>query len=444
MQIAALVLAFVLILVLVTRRTALWVSLLAGTIVMGVVSLMPAHELVSSVAAGLFNLRTLNLVLSVAAITTLAEVLKRYGLLDALVRSMTHLLGGAGLAVMAVPSVIGTLPVQGGAILSAPMVDGLGSRLGLDPRRKAAVNLVFRHAWYFVAPFAPSLVLAAQLAGVELGRLILWHVPFAAVMLIAGYLVVVRPSGSRAGRIASPPDTDGAGSAVDVECAAAGGPLDPTGVAGAAPPPDYDDARAALVDFARASSPLVVGVALSLGVGPLRLPLCASVGLGLLLALFLSRKHEAFRLCGLPAVRDGLQWGVLAAMAVVMVFSQVMEDSGAAAALVDLLVDSGLPSWVLMLALPAAIGFIGGTPTVPVGISFPALLPLAGPGQVLAAAAVLYTSGFISYFVSPVHLCQILSAEYFEVHLPDIYRQYWPVIAALLCCSAAYVLLFLA
>jgi len=451
MPIAALILAFVLVLLLVTRRVALWISLSAAAITLGLVSGMSPGDLASSAAASLASPRTISLVLSVAAITTLAEVLKRYGLLAALVRSITCLLGRADLAVMAVPSIIGALPVQGGAILSAPMVDGLGSELGLGPKHKAAVNLIFRHVWYFIAPFSPSLILGAQLAGVELGRLILWHVPFTLAAVTVGYLVVVRGAARRSGpaspEIAEPAAALDPTAAPAVDPGAAGSP--PGGVVsrepdGPAAPLPYPNKAAALVEFVRASSPLVVGVALSLGLGPVRLPLYASIGLGLVLALFFSRKHESFRSLGLPAVWDGLQWSILGAMAAVMVFSGVMADSGATSALVDVLVGSGLPSWVLMLVVPAAMGFIGGTPTVPVGISFPALLPLAGPGQVLAAAAVIYTSGFISYFVSPIHLCQILSMEYFGVYLPDLYRHYWPVVAATLGCSVTYIILFLA
>jgi len=204
MPIAALILAFVLVLLLVTRRVALWISLSAAAITLGLVSGMSPGDLASSAAASLASPRTISLVLSVAAITTLAEVLKRYGLLAALVRSITCLLGRADLAVMAVPSIIGALPVQGGAILSAPMVDGLGSELGLGPKHKAAVNLIFRHVWYFIAPFSPSLILGAQLAGVELGRLILWHVPFTLAAVTVGYLVVVRGAARRSGPASRP------------------------------------------------------------------------------------------------------------------------------------------------------------------------------------------------------------------------------------------------
>lgn len=373
---------------------------------------MAPGDLTASVWRALTDPGTVELLLGVAVITSLAGVLREFGLLDTMVRSVTRLVGGARLAIMAVPSIIGALPVIGGAILSAPMVDGLGDSLGLSRIRKAAVNLIFRHAWFFIAPFTPSLVLAARLAGVPLDALILRNLPFTAVMLVGGYLVLLqraRPTAAESAASADAGDTGGAGTA----------------------------RRAALAVFLTSASPLIVGVILSVGLGPLRPPIYLSVGLGLVLALILSRGHEGFRLLGLPAAWAGIQWKIVYAMAGVMVFSRVMTDSGASGALVSRLVGAGLPPWVLTLLLPMAVGFVSGVPTVHVGIALPVVLPLVHPDQLAAVTAVLYTSGFIAYFMSPVHLCQIFSGQYFGVSPTRLYREYWPVMVLMTACAVA-------
>ncbi len=419
MQLLGLFAAFVLIMVLVARRVGLEVSLLAGTAVLALTSGMPPAALAASACRGLLDPHTLQLVVSVGAITSLAGVMKSYGLLHRMVGAVTRLLGGLHLALMAVPSLVGALPVLGGAILSAPMVEGLGDRLGLSPLRKAAVNLVFRHAWFLMAPFTPALVLAAQLAKVDLGGLILRQTPLVLVMLTAGYLALLTRTGREpAAATRTRHSADGAEVSSETAAAAAAAPGE------------------AIREFFVSTSPLVVSVALCLGVGPVRLPLWASVGVGLVLALFLSRGHRDFTGLGLPAAWAGIQWRILLAMAAVMVFGRMMTDSGAADALVTWMVNSGLPSWLLMVVMPFTVGFVSGVPSLPVGISFPALLPLAPPGHLLGSAAILYTSGFVGYFVSPLHLCQILSSQYFGVTVASLYREYWPVIAAVTACLA--------
>ncbi len=413
MQLFGLALTFVVVLVLVGRRVALGWCLAVGTVLLALTSRMPWTALAGSVWSGLSQSETIELVLDVAGITSLAGVLKAFGLLDEMVESLTALAGGARLAIMAVPSLIGTLPVLGGAILSAPMVDGLGDRLGLSTPRKAAVNLVFRHAWFYVAPFSPSLVLAAELAHVPLGRLIFLQSPFALLMLVTGFAALLRQRDT--GRL---------------ETAAS----DPAPAARARLTP-----KAAVGPFLRSISPLILSVVLSVGAAPVCLPLYAAVGAGLALALLLSRRHPAFRWAGLPVAWASIQWEIVVTMASVMVFGRVMQDSGTSGALVDWLVGSGLPVWVLMLVLPLAMGYVSGAPAVPIGVSFPVLLPLAAPDRSLVTAAVLFVVGFQAYFVSPLHLCQVLSSQFFGVSVPRLYREYWPVTAVLALLTAVYV-----
>jgi hypothetical protein len=418
MPLVGLLLGFVTILVLVGRRVGIGIALLAGAATLALFSGLTPIEFTTIAWRGLSRRETVELVLDVAVITSLAGVLKRFGLLQTMVQSVTALLGGARLAIMAVPSLIGALPVLGGAILSAPMVDGLGDRLGLTQARKAAVNLVFRHAWFYIAPFAPSVVLAGRLADVPVGQLILRQAPCAAVMLLMGYLVLLR-------KLRSTPDT----LSDAMEPAAMTGGFTPATAAG---------------PLLRSASPIIVGVGLSFGAGPLNLPLYVTIGIGLGLALYLSRGRPGFRLGGLPAAWTSIQWNIVLTMAAVMIFGQVMRESGATAGLVDGLGRSGLPTWVLMLALPAVVGYAAGAPTVTIGVSFPALLPLAPAGHTADVAAVLYCAGFLAYFISPIHLCQVLSSQFFQVTVPRIYREYWPVALALAALTAAYALLVLA
>ncbi len=424
MQLVGLLLAFVVILILVGRHVRLGLCLLAGAAVLALASLMSPRDVALAVYHGLTKVEAVELMLDVAVITSLAGILKRFGLMDTMVRSLTVLVGGARLAIMAVPSLIGALSVVGGAALSAPMVDGLGDDLGLGPARKAAVNLFFRHAWFYVAPFAPSLVLASKVSGLPLGRLALQQVPFAVVMLVGGYALFL----ARAGR-SSGPGASGRGAA-PAEPAAS---RDDEG-------PDYPQGpREAAWPFLRSASPIIVGVILSLEPAGLKLPLYGGIGAGLALALLLSRRHPRCRLWGLPAAWAEIQWNLVLTMGAIMIFGQVLTDSGSSQALVAWLVASGLPAWVMMVVLPATVGYISGVPSIPVGVSFPVLMPLALPGHALGTATVLYSSSFIAYYVSPLHLCQVLTSQYFGVTIPRLYREYWPVVLALVALTGVYV-----
>ncbi len=99
------------------------------------------------------------------------------GYLDNMVRGLSGFLGNLKAAIMTVPALVGSMPVLGGAAVSAPLVDKLGDGLGLSPEKKAA-NLVFRHGMFFVFPFSPSMILVSNLLGVPVTSLLakLWPV----------------------------------------------------------------------------------------------------------------------------------------------------------------------------------------------------------------------------------------------------------------------------
>ena len=78
------------------------------------------------------------------------------GYLDKMVQGLQGFLGNLKASIMVVPALVGSMPVLGGAAVSAPLVDKLGEGLHLSPDRKAAINLVFRHGMFFVFPFSPT------------------------------------------------------------------------------------------------------------------------------------------------------------------------------------------------------------------------------------------------------------------------------------------------
>ena len=90
------------------------------------------------------------------------------------------------------------------------------------------------------------------------------------------------------------------------------------------------------------------------------------------------------------------------------------------------------------------IGFSSGLSSAMVGISIPLVTPfiLAG-GEVNGLAFLIaYGAGGRGYLLSPLHLCLILSAEYFKARLISVYRYLLPPAAAVLAGLVVIYLLF--
>jgi len=75
-----------------------------------------------------------------------------------------------------------------------------------------------------------------------------------------------------------------------------------------------------------------------------------------------------------------------------------------------------------MLFIPFIGGFFTGSNTANIGISFPLLLPLFPADNYIIFVGFTYFSGVLGYLISPVHLCLILTRDYFQCEIGKLYR----------------------
>jgi hypothetical protein len=332
---------------------------------------------------------TIEFALTVALIGLLARLMQEFELLGRMVDALVRLLRSTRAALVAVPGLIGLLPVLGGAVISAPLVDRLADRLEYPPERRAAINLVFRHVWFFVYPFGPSLILASQLTGVSVQSMAAYQWPIMVVAGVVGYWWLLRS-----------------------------GPREP------APAEPWNPGRD-LPSFLINGGPLLLSLALALIV---HLPLYVSLLGGILLATLLGSGHRKFRAA---TFLHGIDRRLVISMLMVMIFRGLMEAGGVIQHLVQSLTTYGWPKAVFFAVVPLLVGLISASQSTSVAICFPLLLPMLSPTDpLLPYVSLMFTVTFLSYFGSPLHMCQILTLEHFKCRILTVYRSYWPFLAA--------------
>jgi hypothetical protein len=78
---------------------------------------------------------------------------------------------------------------------------------------------------------------------------------------------------------------------------------------------------------------------------------------------------------------------------------------------------------LVLFALPFLVGLLTGITVAYVGITFPLLLPLMGGADPdLGMLVFAFAAGFAGVMFSPVHLCLVLTKDYFKADLSPIYR----------------------
>jgi len=385
---------------LLTRRWDLGLILLIDTALAALLYAYPPLKALSSAFQGLVSLDTFNLVGAVFLMLTLAELLRRTQSIENMVTALQTVVPDSRAVLAVIPALIGLMPMLGGAMFSAPMVNGIGTRLKLSPARKTFVNYWFRHAMEYVWPLYTSVLLTAALVGIAPNAFIAASYPLSLAAIAGGLLwgLMGVPRGDLAGN---------------------GGRK-----------------RAAWRDLLVSIWPLLLVILL---VVILQLHMLLSlVGVIVLFALV-----KRIGLRQWPEIlRRSFPLRTFSAVFGVMIFKRVVEDAGAVETIPAALGDLGLSPMLVGFVVPHLVGLLTGTPPAAIALSIPLVAPvMERTGLEPAVAAVwMFVGAFSGIMLSPLHLCLALTREYFGAYWGRLYRLIAPATALVVAVALVLVL----
>lgn len=340
---------------------------------------------------------TIKLFFALTLIRILEMVLREKQALAKMTEASRRLLRKKKAVIISMPMLIGLLPSLGGAYFSAPMVDESTKGLGMSPEEKGFINYWFRHPWEFILPLYPGVLLASAIAGIELRSLIFANMAYAALIVITGFLFGLRNIDSRQSAVGSQQPAEN----------------------------QTKDLRL-LLSFLPVAGILIMVMAL-------HIELHYAIGitvLGLVMFYRLSIKEIT------RALRHGFAIDVLVMIFGTMLFKFTMENSGAVMHLNRYFTESGIPVLSVLFMLPFITGLLTGLTVGFIGSTFPLIISLTG-GPHLNQLTFAFASGFAGVLLSPVHLCLVLTREYFKADIWGIYKKTIPSIVIVM--AAAFV-----
>ena len=142
------------------------------------------------------------------------------------------------------------------------------------------------------------------------------------------------------------------------------------------------------------------------------------------------------------ALRRGTEFQIVTLIVGVGAYKHLLDAAAIVDAIPPFLLRMNLPEVVVIAAVPLIIGLITGVTLAFIAVSFPLLIPLMGGPDVNMELVMLgFAAGFVGCLLSPVHLCLVLTREYFGASWGGIYRMLLPACAAIMVVAALIVLL---
>jgi len=121
----------------------------------------------------------------------------------------------------------------------------------------------------------------------------------------------------------------------------------------------------------------------------------------------------------------GIKLPMVIAIIGIMLYKNTVNDIDEIFIFLNSLLNNGMPLELLIFITAAIVCFPLASVNPGIAILFPMILPLAPNYEMkLLYAMFIYTSSFIFYYISPLHMCQVLTLEYFNVKLKELYRNY--------------------
>ncbi len=366
------------------RQMNIGTVMLIDSLLLLLVYRVPQSAAFNAVFIGAFSSSTMNLILLLYLIIVLERSMRGMGMIAEISENLKHLFKSNRKAAALLPMVIGMLPSPGGARLSCPMVDE-AVKDEPDDKIKAFVNYWFRHVWRDAFILYPGFILAAEFLNIQGITFFFRIMPFMFLAAIIGVFLGVKNIKKEK--------------------------LD-----------DDIDHRLVLKRFMLAFSPIAflvliyIGMSM-LGVGRFGLQLSCVITIVL---LFIWKKFGITRI--LEIMKESLSPNILLIVFGVMIFKEVLFVSGILDPLPGLLEKYNISRYVLFMLLPFITGFSTGIMVSAITLSFPILLPL-GLGDNPIFGVVAFISGMSGLMVSPVHLCAVMSSDYFKVPLSKVLKR---------------------
>lgn len=389
---------FFVIIFLITRKLNPGISLILGGILLSFIYPIPFKEFLNYLLETAISHDTIRLAIMLCMIYFFANLLQDKKILTKMVRNLDSFIPNRKIVIFLSASLVGLIPMPGGALFSAPLVEESTKGMVATNERKAYLNYWFRHVWEGVFPLYPALILISIFLKIPIRTVLLAHFLLPVIQISAGWIFGYRRVG--------------------VE--------------------NIKREEGTFYNFLKYFSPILLIIFLSTVVS---IDVVYAIFITTILSLiflkpdFSEIKNYFFKSFKLENYL--LPLGIF-------LFKNLM-NSGIANRVSLELTSFHIDPRILIFFLPFMITFVTGITSTSVGVSYPlieSLLYVNGKLS-LSLMGIAFTGAVAGVLLSPLHLCLIVTVKYFKAKFGKVYSFIIPsVIFVSVISVVVYLLLF--
>lgn len=331
---------------------------------------------------GILSKKTIELLVLLVLIMTVENILRNSGMISLIADSLKRLIRSRFLVSVSMPVVLGLLPSPGGARFSCPLVEEIVGD-GMEAKNKAFLNYWFRHVWVDGFILYPGIILASQLVGVSVLKFLVHLLVFITVTFFAGMLMLNKTWN----RSVEKEQVNSTGAGMDL-------------LKGIFPIFFIVGMYMVLLSFTKWA--LLIAAMLTV------------------ILLFIYKKYTWEMI--LKTSKEAFNLKYLMIICGVMGFGEVLNQSGYVEVMIGQIIEHKIPKELLFVALPFFAGAFSGMTISFVSLTFPLLVPL-GIDKNIWYAVCAYAAGFVGIMITPLHLCYIMSCDFFKVKFSLIFKK---------------------
>lgn len=409
------VIAFAVILFLIRKKVNFGLSLFLGSIIVGVFSLQiitPLDIPKAMIEASFYSFEkqqivtgTLELALLMTLIFILAKSMQETGAITRLIDSLRTFFSKGGILAV-IPAVYGLMPVPGGALFSAPLIDKEGDKYNLKNNQKNFLNIWFRHIWFPIYPISSAMILICSInfSGIPIQNLIVANLPAFLGVIFIGFIFLKRFSSN------APEQTSTTRR-------------------------DYQGLMFIL-------PPIIPVLFYPLKLFDLSETRCFLVGVSvslLLLFFLLDIDSKSY----IRILKKSLTLNLVSAIFGIMILREMIRISQMHMLVTKTMQNLAFPALLIVILIPLLLGTLTGYNLGAVALSFPLVDPFFSftGVQLLGVTSAIFISSLIGYLISPIHLCNVLSSEYLKTDTTRMYKMFLPAALVVLCIQIFFVIL---